>query len=217
MDAASEPLAGPIRLANHRPARGLVVIALGASAGGLHAMEQFLAAVPPDSGLSYVVISHVMPDRVSLLRQVLARATSLPISEIVQGQRPEIDHVYVPPAWAKAKLEGGALHLAPAGTTRERSRRIDYFFESVARELGRSCAGVVLSGGGADGSAGLQAIARTGGLTLVQDPATAKHDSMPRNAIATGVVQHVLAPAAMPALIMQHFPARAEADGDALG
>jgi two-component system CheB/CheR fusion protein len=213
MDSTTELIAGPSRPSSHGAAsRGVVVIAVGASAGGLPAIEQFVAAVPSDSGLSYVVVMHVMPDRKSFLQPLLKRVTALPVLEIVDGQRPESDHVYVPPMWSTVRLEAGLFRLVPAGDLRERGRRIDHFFESVARELGQACAGVILSGGGADGSSGIQAIAQTGGLTLVQDPATARHDSMPRNAIATGAARHVLAPAAMPAAIVAHFAARVERD-----
>jgi two-component system CheB/CheR fusion protein len=198
-----------------QPSRGVVLIALGASAGGLHAMTEFFAAVPRHSGLSYVIVSHVKPDRRSLLDVILRQITTLPVSVITEGDRPQRDHIYVPPPWSKVRLHSGVLRLAPAGELLERAGRIDYFFESVARELGQACAGVVLSGGGADGSSGLVEIASYGGLTVVQDPATAEHDGMPRHAIAAGAAQYVLAPAAMPAVIAEHFASEADCDQSA--
>lgn len=185
----------------------VVLVGVGSSAGGLPAFTSFFEAVPAASGLTFVVVSHVSPHRASLLGPLLSRRTHLPVSEIADGDRPENNHVYVPPAWSQVRLEAGLFRLSSLGAVGERSRRIDVFLTSMARASGARCAGVVLSGGGADGTQGIEAVAAVGGMTLAQAPATALHDRMPLSAIATGRVQHVLHPSEMPAVIIRHFNA----------
>jgi two-component system CheB/CheR fusion protein len=147
------------------------------------------------------------PDRASLLAPLLRLRTHLPVSEIIDGQKPLPNHVYVPPAWAQVRLEAGQFRLSRVSTLSERNRRIDVFLESMARELGAQCVGVVLSGGGADGSRGLLSVAAAGGMTIAQSPATALRDRMPLSAFSTGCIQHVLDPSHMPAAILRHFSA----------
>ncbi len=185
-----------------KSARGTRVVGLGASAGGLEPLEQFLAGVPAASGLAYVVVQHMDPTHKTMLGELLQRATVMPVHEVANAQRIEPDVVYVIPPNAELTVFGGTFHLATPSQPRGRRLPIDVLFSSLARELGERAIGVVLSGMGADGTLGLQAIKSQGGLTLAQQPASAQFDAMPRSAIATGCVDIVALPAEMPARIL---------------
>lgn len=178
------------------------VVGLGASAGGLEPLQQFLSGVPAASGLAYVVVQHMDPTHKALLGELLQRATSMPVHEAVDAQRIEPDAVYVIPPNAELTVSGGALHLAQPSQPRGQRLLIDVFLSSLARELGERAIGVVLSGMGSDGTQGLQAITSQGGLTLAQQPESAQFDAMPRSAIAAGCVDIVALPAEMPTRIL---------------
>lgn len=181
---------------------GVRVVGLGASAGGLEPLEQFLAQVPAASGLAYLVVQHMDPNHKTLLAELLQRATTMPVHEAVQGRHIEPDNVYVIPPDSELTVLGGALHLAKPAEPRGQRLPIDVLFCSLARELGERAIGVVLSGMGSDGTQGLQAIKLQGGLSLAQKPETAQFESMPASAIASGCVDIVDAPAGLPTRIM---------------
>jgi two-component system CheB/CheR fusion protein len=178
------------------------IVGLGASAGGLEPLVQFLARVPAASGLAFVVVQHMDPTHKALLAELLQRATAMPVREVRGPTLVQAGHVYVIPPAAEITLTGATLHLAKPSRPRGHRLPIDVMFGSLARELGERAIGVVLSGMGADGSAGLQAIHCRGGLTLAQLPASAQFDAMPRHAIATGCVDVIDRPAELPARIL---------------
>ena len=151
----------PARIA---PATGVRVVGLGASAGGLDPLEQFLSKVPAASGLAYLVVQHMDPTHKTLLGELLQRATTMPVHEAVDAKRIEPNSVYVIPPDSELTLMGGALHLAKPVEPRGQRMPIDVLFCSLARELGERAIGVVLSGMGSDGTQGLQAIKTQGGL-----------------------------------------------------
>ncbi|MCR5884824.1 PAS domain-containing protein [Rhizobacter sp. J219] len=186
------------------PASAHVVraVGLGASAGGLEPLRQFLSGVPARSGLAYLVVQHMDPTHSTLLVELLQRATAMPVREAVDGWAFEADTVYVIPPDAELTVTGGTLHVAKPGEPRGQRLPIDVLFSSLARELGDRAIGVVLSGMGSDGSAGLQAIKSQGGLTLAQQPESAQFDAMPRNAIAAACVDIVAPPADLPQRIV---------------
>lgn len=168
---------------------------LGASAGGLAVLEQFLAHVPPSSGLAYVVVQHLDPTQKAMLVELLQRSTAMPVLEAVDAMRLEPDVVHVIPPNKELTVAGGLLHLAEPVQPRGMRLPIDLFFSSLARDQGEQSIGVVLSGMGADGTLGLQAIKSQGGLTLAQTPVSAQFDAMPKSAIASGCVDIIgLAP-----------------------
>ena len=171
------------------------VVGLGASAGGLAALEQFLANVPLASGLAYVVVQHLDPTHKAMLTELLRRATSMSVLEATASMRVEPNVVYVIPPNTELTVVGGRLHLAEPARPRGLRLPIDVLFCSLARDQGERAIGVVLSGMGADGTLGLQAIKGQGGLTLAQEPASAQFDSMPKSAIAAGACD-IIAPAA---------------------
>lgn len=185
------------------PARAPRIVGLGASAGGLEALQKFLAQVPPASGLAYVVVQHMDPTHKAMLGELLQRETTLPVREAVEALRIEPDVVYVIPPNAELTVAGGALHLADPAQPRGLRLPIDLLFSSLAREQGENAIGVVLSGMGSDGTLGLQAIKAQGGLTLAQQPDTAQFDSMPRSALAEGCVDIVAPPGELPGHVLR--------------
>jgi two-component system CheB/CheR fusion protein len=178
------------------------IVALGASAGGLEALEQFLANVPVASGLAYVVVQHLDPTHKAMLAELLQRATAMPVHEATASMPVRPDRVYVIPPNTELTVVGGRLHLAVPVQPRGLRLPIDLLFCSLARDQGERAIGVVLSGMGADGTLGLQAIKSQGGLTLAQEPATAQFDSMPKSAIAASACDIVAPAAELPYRIM---------------
>jgi two-component system CheB/CheR fusion protein len=188
-------------------------VGLGASAGGLEALEQFLAHVPAGSGLAYVVVQHLDPTHKAMLVELLQRATVMPVREATESMRVEPDVVYVIPPNSELSVVRGALHLARPSQPRGMRLPIDVLFCSLAREHGDRAIGVVLSGMGSDGTLGLKAIKAQGGLAMAQQPESAQFDSMPNSAITAVAADIVAPPAELPARILrvlsaQHAPSQ---------
>ncbi|HEY4030139.1 MAG TPA: CheR family methyltransferase [Caulobacteraceae bacterium] len=166
------------------------VVGIGASAGGVEALEGFFRGVPDESGCAYVVLTHLNPDRRSLLPEILGRFTSMPVRVAADGAAVQPDEVYILPPDAILDFRNGRLILRkPTSTHRER-KPIDIFFAALARDKGEYAAGVVLSGGDGDGTLGVKAIKEYGGLTLAQtaDGSGPRYADMPKSAIASGMV-----------------------------
>ena len=170
------------------------LVGIGASAGGLEVFKRLLGDLPDDTGFAIVCIQHLDPNHQSLLTEILGRATSMPVSEAADGVQVEANHVYVIPENVDLTVAGGALKLAPRTQTPGTHMPIDRFLRSLADQRGSRAIGVILSGAGSDGAAGVEAIRAAGGVTFAQDAATAKVASMPNAAVATGCVDFVLPP-----------------------
>lgn len=170
------------------------IVGVGASAGGLEAFTQLLKHLPLDTGMGFVLVQHLDPEHESALAQILSRATSLPVNDVTDNEPVQANHVYVIPRDTNLSIDQGVLKLTPRQRTRAPHRPIDSFFESLAQDLRDRAIGVVLSGTASDGTLGLEAIKAEGGITFAQDD-SAKHDSMPRSAVAAGCVDLVLSPA----------------------
>ncbi|MBW4657868.1 MAG: PAS domain-containing protein [Drouetiella hepatica Uher 2000/2452] len=170
------------------------IVGIAASAGGLEAFTQLLSHLPTDTGMAFVLIQHLSPDHESLLTEILARATRLPVQEVVNGVTVEPNHVYVIPPNTKMILSEGMLQLSPREKVFGKYMPGDAFFTSLAVDRGHKAIAIVLSGSDGDGSLGLKAIKAVGGVTFAQCEDTAKFDSMPNTAIATGNVDFVLPP-----------------------
>lgn len=180
------------------PRRGPFFIAgVGASAGGLEAFTQLLQALPNDVGLAMVLVQHLAPQRDSALPTLLAARTSLPVVQAAEGMRVEPDVVYVIPPNAQMSIKGETLHLVTQPSDRTRYSPIDFFLHSLAESAQQSAIGIVLSGTGSDGTAGLREIKAVGGITIAQSPESAAYTGMPAAAVASGAVDLVLHPAAM--------------------
>ena len=186
----------------HSPSTATRIVGIGASAGGLAALEQFFEQVPPASGLAYVVVQHLDPAEKSLLAELLQRVTAMPVRETAEMMRVEPDSVYVIPPNRELSVIDGVLKSEKPAVQRGMRLPINVLFSSLARDQGDRSIAVILSGMGSDGTLGLQAIKALGGLTVVQQPESAQFDSMPRSAIAAGCADIVAPPAELPARIL---------------
>src|SRR3954463_13610559 len=180
------------------------VVGIGASAGGLEALEHFFDNVPTKTGMAFVVVQHLSPDFKSLMDEILARRTPLPISLVEDAMVVEPDHIYLIPPKKEMIISGGRLLLSERDREQELTLPIDVFFRSLAQDCGTRAVAIVLSGGGSDGSRGIRAIHEAGGLVIVQDVESAQFDGMPKTARDAGVATFVLAPQEMPAVLREH-------------
>ncbi|MBL8842796.1 MAG: PAS domain-containing protein [Planctomycetes bacterium] len=173
------------------------VVGIGASTGGLEAFSQLLVALPPDTGMTFVLVQHLAPKLKSLLAELLALKTALPVVQAEDGMVLRRDHVVVIPPDTELTMTPGRLHLAARPRGPAQHLPIDAFFRSLAHGTDSRCVAIVLSGAAADGAQGLREVKAAGGITIAQDPASARCAAMPHAAIATGAVDRVLAPAAI--------------------
>ncbi len=185
-------------------AHDLFIVGIGASAGGLDSCTRLVEALPDTGGMAFILVQHLDPTHESMMVGLLASHTGMTILQASNGMPIEPDHFYVIPPGAQLAVEGGALRLSARKVRRGLRLPFDYLLQSMAREYGARAACVILSGTGADGSVGLRAIKERGGVVIVQDPDEAGYDGMPRNAILTGLVDHVLPVARMPEALAVH-------------
>ena len=169
------------------------VVGIGASAGGLEALQQFLTFLPRDTDMAYVIIQHLSPDHKSLLREILGKYTSMPVVEAVNGMRVEKNHIYMIPPKYNLEIESDELHLTEYNH-QHINHPIDIFFRSLAQSYENRSVAVILSGTGSDGTNGIRAIKEQNGVIIVQTPESAKFDGMPNSAISTGFVDLILNP-----------------------
>ncbi|MCC6406440.1 MAG: PAS domain-containing protein [Planctomycetes bacterium] len=174
------------------PAGISVIVGIGGSAGGLAPLREFLAALPVDRGMAFVVVTHQASDGQSLLPEILAKATAMPVQEVHHGTRVEANHVYVVGRGHRVEISDGVLQLEQSLERGLTPLPIDVFFRSLARDQGQRAVGVILSGTGTDGTLGLAEIQVAGGLSLVQAPTSAEFDGMPTSAIAAHSADTVL-------------------------
>ncbi|MDF1584357.1 MAG: chemotaxis protein CheB [Methyloprofundus sp.] len=180
------------------------IIAIGASAGGLDALERFFDELPSNSDAVFVVVQHLSPDHKSMMDNLLARHTAMPVLMAENTMEMKPNHVYLIPPGKNMTVAGNQLRLIPK-PPHVLSLPIDLFFNLLAKEYGNKTVGVILSGTGSDGTRGAVAINDAGGFLLVQDPETAKFDGMPRSAIATGLVDEIMAPEMLATRIIAHI------------
>jgi two-component system CheB/CheR fusion protein len=173
---------------------GFPIVGIGASAGGLEALSQFLSHVPEGSGMAFVIVQHLDPDHKGMLTELLQLITGMKVLQVTDRMKVKPDSVYVIPPGKEMSLLRGRLHLFELPEARCLRLPIDVFFCSLADDCGEQSIGVVLSGMGSDGTLGLRAIKKKGGLALVQEPESAKFDSMPKSAIRAGLAD-LVAPA----------------------
>ena len=169
-----------------------LIIGIGASAGGLEALQQFFDYMPPNSGLTFVVIQHLSPDYKSLMADSLGKHTEMNVCQVDDSMVVEPDTVYLIPPKKYMTIKEGKLHLSDAPGTL--NHPIDAFFASLAEEKKEHSIAVVLSGTGSDGTKGVKAVKEFGGLVIAQDPDSSKFDGMPRSVINTGLADFVLSP-----------------------
>jgi two-component system CheB/CheR fusion protein len=185
------------------------IVGIGASAGGLEALEVFLRNVPEGSGMAFVVIQHLDPTRKNILADLLQRSTAMPVVQVTDRLQIQPGHVYVTPPNHDMSLLQGTLHLLPIASPRGLNLPIDFFFRALAEDHAERSVGVILSGMGSDGTLGLGAIKEKGGATFVQAPGSAKYDSMPRSAMTAGLADVVAPVDELPSRILafiEHTP-----------
>lgn len=184
--------------ASGHTAAAFPIIGMGASAGGLEAFEQFFRIVPSDIGMAFVLVSHLDPSHSSLLTDILQRTTTMPVMEAQDQVLVEPNCVYVIPPNRDMTIFHGKLQLSMPSEPRGQRMPIDTFLRSLAEDQQENSIGIILSGTGTDGTLGLRAIFGSGGITLVQEPGTAKYDGMPSSAIQSGYTTHILPVNKMP-------------------
>lgn len=191
------------------PATPFPIVGIGASAGGLEALEQFLVNMPTTSGLAFVVVQHLDPTYKGMIVELLQRATAIPVTQAEDGMQVAPDHVYVIPPNRDLSILHGVLYLLEPAAPRGLRLPIDFFFHALADDQQALSIGVILSGMGSDGMLGLRAIKEKAGAVFVQTPASAKFDGMPRSAVDDGQADVVASAAELPGCILnyiQHLP-----------
>ena len=178
----------------HTAAKNFPIVGVGASAGGLEALEQFLGGVPDNCGMAFVIVQHLDPNRQGIMAELLQRGTKMKVRQVKDRTKVQPNSVYVIPPNKDMSILRGSLHLFPPVSPRGLRLPIDFFFRSLAADRREKSVGCILSGMGSDGVLGLQAIKDAAGVLLVQDPATAKFDGMPKSAIEAGLAD-LVAPA----------------------
>ena len=195
-DAPEAASGAPRDPGDNAPAEEFFIVGIGASAGGLEAISALLRRTTVD-GAAFVVVQHLAPSQTSMLTELLGRASPLEVETAADGMRIEPNHVYVTPPNAVLAIEGEVFRVRTPSPGARPEMPIDAFFRSLADNRGIKAMGVVMSGTGTDGTFGLSAIKEAGGITFVQDPATAKFDGMPRSARESGAADFCLAPEAI--------------------
>jgi two-component system CheB/CheR fusion protein len=190
--------------AGPRQEKDFLVVGLGGSAGAISAFREFFRNVPERSGMAYVVILHLSPEYESHLAEVLQQSTRMPVEQVRVAVPVEPDRVYVIPPDKSLTMRDGVLTLSEVIGYEERRAPVDIFFRTLAESHGPCAVSVVLSGTGANGSMGMKRVKERGGVVLVQEPSEAEFAEMPRNSIATGLVDFVLPVAEMPAKIIAY-------------
>lgn len=176
-----------------------LIVGIGASAGSIQALKSFFAEVPKDSGIAYVVILHMSPAHESRLAEILQTISTIPVTQVRERTKVQPNQVYVVPPDQRLAIADEHLELKNIIGTEERRSPVDLFFRTLAETHEHHAVSVILSGTGADGSMGLKRIKEHGGVAFVQDPDEAQYKDMPRNGIATGMVDYILPVAEIPA------------------
>lgn len=180
------------------------IVAIGASAGGLDACRKLLDAVPDGCGMAFVLVQHLDPNHESMMVELLASHTAMTVLQAADGMIIEPDHLYVIPPGAYLSVSHSALNVVPPNARHGARLPFDFLLHTLAEDCGTRAVCVILSGTGTDGSLGLKSIKDRAGLVIAQLPEEAGYDGMPRNAIATGRVDHVLSVARIPAMLASY-------------
>ncbi|MDP1560685.1 MAG: CheR family methyltransferase, partial [Pirellulaceae bacterium] len=183
---------------------GFPIVGIVASAGGLDGFKRFFSAMPADSGMAFVLVPHLDPTHESLMVGLLSKLTPMPVVEAQQGMVVKINTVFIIPPNKFLAIRNGQLQLTNPPFQRSWQTSLDFFLRSLAHDQTERAIGVVLSGTGSHGAMGIREIKLVGGMTMAQKPDTAEYDQMPRNAIATGQIDCILAPEQMPAALVKY-------------
>jgi len=169
-------------------------VGIGASAGGLEALKEFFTNMPDKTGMAFIIIQHLSPDYKSLMDELLARHTKIPIQVVKDGMVVQPDNIYLIPPKKNLSVFHGKLFLEDKDSKTHLNLPIDIFLRSLAVDKGKKAIAVILSGTGSDGTLGLKSVKEAGGMIMVQDEKSAKFDGMPKSSISTGIVDYILKP-----------------------
>lgn len=181
------------------------IVGIGASAGGLEALEQFFSNMPKDTGLAFVVVQHLSPDYKSLMVELLSKHTEMKVLRVEDGMEVKPNCVYLITPKKNLTIFHRKLYLSEQGQKHTLNLPIDIFFRSLAEDLGDRAIGCILSGTGSDGTLGIRAIKGAGGMAMVQEESSAKFDGMPKSAIATGLIDYILPADKMPEQLVKYI------------
>ena len=200
----AEAVASPLEEVS--PGKDFPIVGIGSSAGGLAAIEDFLSSMPfvTEKGIALVFVPHLSPNHKSMLTELVKRYTRMQVQEVEDGVEVQPNRAYIIPPNRDMALLGGRLQLLEPAVARGARLPIDFFFRSMAADQHERAICIVLSGTGSDGTLGVRAVKGEGGMAMAQDPETSEYDGMPRSAIATGLVDYVMAPARMPAQLIAY-------------
>jgi len=208
MSRETEPAPGlrPEDGAAPQPDQAFPIVGIGASAGGLSAFEAFFSGMPTekDPGMAFVLVQHLSPDHKSILTDLVKRYTRMQVFEVTDGMTVRPNCAYIIPPNRDMALMNGTLHLLEPSAPRGMRLPIDFFFRSLAQDQRERAICIVLSGSGSDGALGVRSVKGEEGMVMAQDPESADYDGMPRSAIATGLVDYILAPKEMPAQLIAY-------------
>jgi len=181
------------------------IVGIGASAGGLETLQDFFAHIPADANIAFVIIQHLSPQHKSIMAELLSKHTPMTVKEIEEGVHLSPGCVYLTPPDKNVAIFNRSLHLMEPIKGRGINMPIDFFFRSLSEDQKEKAIGIIVSGTASDGTLGIKAIKGEGGMAMVQDPATAKYDGMPRSAIATGCVDFIVPVEKMPQTLMDYI------------
>jgi two-component system CheB/CheR fusion protein len=180
------------------------VVGIGASAGGLEAIEKFFGNMPGNPGMAFIVVTHLDPNHISIMPELIQKSTKMKLFQAEDGMVVEPDHVYVAPANRDLAIFHGKIQLIEPLETHGFRLPIDFFFKSLSADLGEKAICIILSGTASDGTAGLKVVKSELGMAMVQDPISAKFDGMPTSAIKTGLADYILPPEEMPDQLIKY-------------
>lgn len=180
------------------------IVGLGASAGGLDAIERFFKNMPNNSGMAFIVVTHLDPDHVSIMPELVQKSTQMKLFQAEDGMKVQPNNVYVTPANREIAILHGTIQLIEPVDPHGFRLPIDFFFKSLAADLGERAIGIILSGMASDGTVGLRDIKSGLGMVMVQEPKTAKFDGMPLSAINTRLADYILPPEEMPEQLIKY-------------
>ena len=197
-----------------KPSSPAYYVGIGASAGGLEALESFFSQMTADSGMAFIVIQHLSPDYKSMMVELLSKRTTMPVRRAEEGMRVEADSVYLIPPKKILSIVRGKLLLSESDPNRGLNLPIDVFLRSLAQDQAEKTIAIILSGTGSDGVRGIRAIKEAGGVVLVQNEESARFDGMPRAAVSTGLADFILPPDTMPERLLSfiHNPYAPKSD-----
>lgn len=207
MGAASPDPGTELELASQQAERttgSFPIVGIGASAGGLDAFKSFFSAVPENSGIAFVLVPHLDPKHKSLMAELIARQTTMPVVEASDGEFVRVNSVYIIPPNNYMVIQGGVLRLSPPPETSGSKTAIDFFLRSLATDQNERAIGIILSGTGSHGTLGVREIKRCGGMAIAQAPESAEFEQMPASAIETGLIDFVLPPEQMPETLLKY-------------